>query len=355
MKTILFTGGGSSGHVTPNLALINTFLAAGWNVLYVGSKDGIEQEIISRLGVTYYPIATGKLRRYFSWRTFFIEPFAILFGIWQAFWLCRKIKPHLLFSKGGFVAFPMVVGAWFNRIPIIVHESDLTPGLANKMSFPFADKICITFEEGKEHIRSKKIVVTGTPIRESLFQGNPNKGRDFCQFNSQDPILLVLGGGQGSTLINQTLRKILPKLVDTFQIVHLCGKGKMDLALRNQDRYKQFEYINEELPDLFACCDVVVSRAGANSVYELLSLKKPHLLIPLSLRASRGDQIVNANYFAKRGLSHVLFEENLTAESLYSFINQVYEKKDEQSKLLQLFSLPNSNQLIYQEVIQLLK
>lgn len=351
-QTILFTGGGTAGHVTPNIAIINKFLSAGWEVFYAGSKTGIENEIIKRMNVPYYSVATGKFRRYFSWRTF-LEPFLILWGIFQSFLLCRKLKPNVVFSKGGFVAFPIVVGAWLNRIPIIIHESDLTPGLANKLSFPFANKICLAFPEGQKYISSKNTIVTGNPIRDSLFEGTAEKGRLFCRFNSQDPILLILGGGQGAAVINQTIRSILPKLRGSFQIAHICGKGKLDSNLLNDHRYKQFEYVDGELADLFACSDLVVSRAGANSLYELLRLKKPHILIPLSRRASRGDQIVNARYFAERGLSHVLYEEELNGESLLELIQQVYTKRVELSQRLIDFPLPDSNQLIYKEIMQI--
>jgi UDP-N-acetylglucosamine--N-acetylmuramyl-(pentapeptide) pyrophosphoryl-undecaprenol N-acetylglucosamine transferase len=350
MQTILFTGGGSAGHVTPNIALINKFQAMGWKVVYVGSDTGVEEAILGGLNIKYYGIKTGKLRRYFSWRTF-LEPFAILYGLIQAFAICVKTKPNVVFSKGGFVAFPMVVAAWLNRIPIIVHESDLTPGLANKLSFPFADKICVTFTEGKQHLSSNKTIVTGTPIRESLLQGKSERGRQFCQFN-EEPIILILGGGQGSTIINETVRSILPRLLKHFQVAHVCGKGKTVNA-PSLGRYRQFEYLHDELADLFACSDLVISRSGANSLYELLRLHKPHILIPLSMRASRGDQIVNARYFADRGLSNVLYEEELNTETLYGLIRKVYTDKDRQQKRLQDFSLPDSNQIIYQELINL--
>jgi UDP-N-acetylglucosamine--N-acetylmuramyl-(pentapeptide) pyrophosphoryl-undecaprenol N-acetylglucosamine transferase len=350
MQTILFTGGGSAGHVTPNIALIHKFQAMGWQVVYVGSDTGTEQAILGGLKIKYYGIKTGKLRRYFSWRTF-LEPFAILYGIIQAIGICIKTKPNIVFSKGGFVAFPVVVAAWLNRIPIIIHESDLTPGLANKLSFPFANKICVTFAEGKINLASNKTVVTGTPIRESLLQGQSERGRQFCQFNDE-PILLVLGGGQGSAIINDAIRSLLPKLLDHFQVAHVCGKGKIASAQDNA-RYRQFEYLHEELADIFACSDLVISRSGANSLYELLCLCKPHILVPLSMRASRGDQIVNAAYFADRGLSNVLYEEDLNTESLLGLINKVYADKDAQKKRLQDFSLPDSNQIIYQELVTL--
>jgi UDP-N-acetylglucosamine--N-acetylmuramyl-(pentapeptide) pyrophosphoryl-undecaprenol N-acetylglucosamine transferase len=350
MPTILFTGGGSSGHVTPNIALIEKFISEGWQVVYAGSKRGIESELIKRLGVRYYSVATGKLRRYFSWRTF-IDPLTVLWGIVQSFILFQKLSPNVIFSKGGFVAFPIVVGAWLNRIPIVIHESDLTPGLANKLSFPFADKVCVSFKEGKQLIKAKNVVITGSPLRDSLLQGQAHKGRQFCLFNEQDPVLLILGGGQGSAIINETVWTILPKLLEAFQVAHVCGKGKIDHGLQNRNRYRQFEYLNEELADLLACADLVVSRAGANSLYELLLLKKPHILIPLSRRASRGDQIVNARYFAERGLSNVLLEENLTGEGLYTLIAKVYAEKKAQYQRLENFSLPNSNDLIYQEIL----
>lgn len=351
MNKILFTGGGTAGHVTPNLSLIQKFKTMGWDVTYIGSRSGQERNLIERLGIHYYPIFTGKLRRYFSLQTL-LAPLLIVLGIIQAFWICFRLKPDVMFSKGGYVAFPAVVGAWLNRVPVVIHESDLTPGLANKLCFPFAKTICVTFPEGKNYIPSKNTVVTGPPIRESLFSGQPEKGRNFCQFNHQDPVLLVLGGGQGSTIINQTIRSLLPRLIITFQVAHICGKGKVDATLISESRYRQFEYINEELADIFACSDLVVSRSGSNALFELLSLRKPHILIPLSLRASRGDQIVNADYFAAKGLSHVLYEEHLTEESLLALIGQVFAQKDELRQRLLQFSLPDSNELIYKEILQ---
>lgn len=352
MQTILFTGGGTAGHVTPNLALIQKCQQEGWEVIYAGSKKGLEREIIQRINIPYHCIATGKFRRYFSWRTF-IEPFAVLLGILQAFYLCRKHKPRVIFSKGGFVAFPVVVGGWLNRIPVVIHESDLTPGLANRLSFPFAKTICITFPEGKQHISSVKVIVTGTPIRDALLQGQSDKGRTFCGFNSLDPVLLILGGGQGSAIINETIYSIMPELLKRFQIAHICGKGKTSRHFSDEPRYKQFEYLNDELADLFACADIVVSRAGANALYELLFLKKPHVLIPLSRRASRGDQIVNAQYFAHRGLSKVLLEEDMNKSTLLAAIDSVYSEKNAYKQRLLEFHLPDSNQLIYGELLKM--
>lgn len=351
MPTILFTGGGSAGHVTPNLALIKKFQQENWQTIYVGSADGIEKNIINRINIPYYSVASGKLRRNFTWKNF-LSPFQIIQGIVEAFLLCRKLKPQVVFSKGGFVAFPVVVGAWLNKIPVIAHESDLSPGLANRLSFPFAKKICVTFPEGANFFNNKsKVLVTGTPIREELFHGNAEEGRKLCGFNAEKKIILVYGGGLGSDIINRNIRAILPKLLEQFQIVHLCGRNKIDLNIAPITGYKQFDYINEELPDLFACADLVISRAGANSLYELLALQKPHLLIPLSKKASRGDQLQNAAYFAKLGLSEVIYEEDLTYTTLAEKIIWLAQNEETIKQKLKDFKLPDSVRMIY-ELIQ---
>lgn len=348
-KTILFTGGGSSGHVTPNLAIINYCQQKGWNVSYVGSYQGIEKEIIGRTHLPYTAITTAKLRRHFSWQNF-LAPFKVLYGIHQAFWFCRRLKPHVVFSKGGFVAFPVVLGAWLNRIPVIAHESDVTPGLANRLSFPFAKFICVTFKESINYFKSQqKIKVTGTPIRPELFKGDANKGLALCHFNIEKPVLLIIGGGLGSDAINIAIRKILPKLLLQYQIIHICGKGKTDPAYDNYRGYKQFDYLNEELADVFACTDCVISRAGANTLYELLALKKPHVLIPLSKKASRGDQIINAQNFSQQGYSKVVTEESLNNDdNLLNTINDVFLHKNEIINKLNQFKIPQSVELIYE-------
>lgn len=346
MPKIIFTGGGSSGHVTPNIAIIQALREKNWDISYVGSKTGIEKILIEPLKIPYYSITTDKLRRQLTWRNLLI-PFNLTQGLIEAFLLCRKLKPDLVFSKGGFVALPVVFGAWLNRIPVIAHESDLTPGLANRLSFPFAKKICVTFPEGKKYFKdSQKVMVTGTPIRKELFAGDANKGREFCGFSTAKPILLIMGGGLGSDVINKAIQRNLPRLLELFQIIHLCGKGKVNAELNNMEGYKQFAYITDELPDLLACADVVVSRAGANSLYELLVLRKPHLLIPLSKKASRGDQILNAQYFQQQGLSQVLFEEELTDEKLLVMLKELNANKTTIIEKLNDFAAPDSTKII---------
>lgn len=333
---IVFTGGGTAGHVIPNIALIET-LGHDWKMDYIGSAAGIEKKMISALGISYHAVKSGKLRRYFSWRNF-IDPFNILIGILQSYWLIRRLKPDIVFSKGGFIAFPVVVGAWLNRIPVIAHESDLTPGLANRMSFPFVKCICVAFAGTKKRFKNpQKVVVTGTPIRNALFQGNKQKGLALCGFDSSKPCVLVMGGSQGAGSINKIIEESLPTLLEQFQIIHLCGRGKVDETLAKRPGYCPFEYANETLADLFAASQYVISRSGANTLYEILALDKPHILIPLSIRISRGDQIQNARYFERQGISMVIEEENLTSDSLLAALKELLkQEKAIKAKIAQL-------------------
>lgn len=310
MKRIILTGGGTAGHVTPNIALVPKLKEKGYDIQYIGSYDGIERKLIEDLKIPYYGIASGKLRRYFDIKNF-SDPFRVIKGYGQAVRLMKKLKPSVVFSKGGFVAVPVVMAAKHCHIPVVIHESDLTPGLANKLSIPSATKVCCNFPETISHIPDGKAVLTGSPIRQELLKGNRLKALDFCGFTADKPVLLVIGGSQGSVIVNDSIRGILPELLKTFQVIHLCGKGKLDPTLNYMDGYVQYEYIKDELADLFALADICVSRAGANAICELLALRKPNLLIPLSANASRGDQILNAESFERQGFSMVLSEEEL--------------------------------------------
>lgn len=355
MSTIIFTGGGTAGHVTPNIALIRRFQKEGWSINYIGSKNGIEKELIAPLEIPYFAIANGKLRRYFSWQNF-IDPFKIIFGIIQAFFLCRKIKPNVVFSKGGFVTFPVVVAAFLNKIPVIIHESDLTPGLANRLGFRFANKICVTFPDTVKYLPDKtKAVVTGNPIREEFFSGSKEKGLEICGFSRDKKMILVFGGSLGADCINTAIRKLLPDILEKFQIAHVCGKGKIDNNY-NYAGYKQFEYLHEEFPHVMAAADFVISRSGANTVYELLILRKPHIFIPLSKKYSRGDQIDNAKYFANLGFSQIVFEEDLLddkSQKLLEKILLVNEHCDEISAKLSTFTHMDAVSEIYNIVMSL--
>ncbi|MBQ6375062.1 MAG: undecaprenyldiphospho-muramoylpentapeptide beta-N-acetylglucosaminyltransferase [Clostridia bacterium] len=323
MKKIVLTGGGTAGHVTPNLALIPRLQDDGWEVHYIGGGDSPEQELISKCsGVTFYPISVGKLRRYFDPKNF-TDPFRVLHGVFQATRIIRRIRPNVVFSKGGFVSVPVVYGAKLNGVPIVTHESDMTPGLANKLSAPFARVECCTFPEAVKFCRGKG-VHTGTPIRPELLAGSRESGLRRFGFNDSRPVLMVVGGSSGAQSINAVVCEALPKLLETFQVLHLVGKGNSNSGYNGTENYKQVEYLNEEMADAYACADIVVSRAGSNALCELLAARKPALLIPYPKSASRGDQLLNAESFRSRGLSHVLLQEDMTPQTLVDAIVKLY-------------------------------
>ena len=327
MKHIVLTGGGTAGHVTPNIALMGRLKEQGYQISYIGSYNGIEKTLIEELGIPYYGISSGKLRRYFDLKNF-TDPFRVLKGFSEARKLLKQLKPDVVFSKGGFVTVPVVVAAGRLKIPAIIHESDMTPGLANKLCIPSAVKVCCNVPETKGHLPEGKAVVTGTPIRPELLQGDADKGRAFTGFTSEKPVIMIIGGSLGAQAVNDAIRRILPELLKDFQVVHLCGKGKRDDSKNDLKGYVQYEYIESELADLFAMADIVISRAGANAICELQALKKPNLLIPLSANASRGDQILNARSFEKQGFSMVLEEEDITDEVLLRAVHDLYDRRE---------------------------
>lgn len=327
MKRIILTGGGTAGHVTPNIALLPKLQEMGFDIHYIGSYNGIEKELIEPFGIPYHGISSGKLRRYFSLQNF-TDPFRVLKGMGEARKLIRDLKPDVIFSKGGFVSVPVVLAGKKCKVPVIIHESDMTPGLANKIAIPSATKVCCNFPETLEYLPNDKAVLSGSPIRQELLSGNKIAAMDLCGFSADKPIILVIGGSLGSVAVNNAVRAALPELLKSFQIVHLCGKGKVDESLNNTKGYKQFEYIKEELRDIFAMTDIVISRAGANAICELLALRKPNLLIPLSANASRGDQILNARSFERQGFSLVLEEEEVTKDTLLEAVQNLYDNRN---------------------------
>ncbi|MDD4311036.1 MAG: undecaprenyldiphospho-muramoylpentapeptide beta-N-acetylglucosaminyltransferase [Eubacteriales bacterium] len=323
-KRIIFTGGGTAGHVTPNIALIEPLLREGWEVHYVGSENGIEKNLIAALtDVTYHSISTGKLRRYFSWQNF-IDPFRVIKGYIQARKLVRAIQPDVIFSKGGFVSVPVVLGA--GKVPVVAHESDYSPGLSNRIATRFTGKVCLSFEDTLQHVSQGKGIFTGTPIRPALYEGDRERALAFTGLSGEKPVLLVMGGSLGAQKLNELLRAALPRLSERYDVVHLCGKGKNDCDCVSCG-YQQYEYIDKELPDLFALSDVVLSRAGANSVFELLALNKPSVLVPLTSASSRGDQLLNAQYMEKKGYAKVVDQNTATTDSLVAAIDEVYHQR----------------------------
>ncbi len=327
MKRILLTGGGTAGHVTPNIALLPSLKELGYDIQYIGSYTGIEKDLITELGIPYHGIASGKLRRYFSVQNF-TDPFRVIKGFSQARHLVKTLKPDVIFSKGGFVSVPVVMAGKMCGVPTIIHESDMTPGLANKLAIPSASKVCCNFPETLEHLPKEKAVLTGCPIRQELLTGDKAFAKKFCNFTSDKPVVLIIGGSLGAVAVNNAVRAILPELLKDFQVIHLCGKGKKDDSLTNLEGYVQFEYIKDELKDLFALSDVVISRAGANAICELVALRKPNLLIPLSIHASRGDQILNARSFEKQGFSLVMEEEDITNDELLKSVHTLYNNQN---------------------------
>ena len=330
-RRIVFTGGGTAGHVTPNIALIERLLAEGWEVHYIGSERGMERDLIAALPqVSYHAISTGKLRRYFSWQNF-VDPFRVLRGYAQARRLIREIRPHVVFSKGGFVSVPVVLGA--GKTPVVAHESDFSPGLSNRIACGFTDTVCVTFEDTAPHIPGHKGVFTGTPIRPALYGGDRERARAFTGFSGSRPVLLAMGGSLGAQKLNELLRAALPMLLPKFDIVHLCGRGKLERAC-NREGYVQYEYIDAELPDLFALADVVLSRAGANAVFELLALHKPSVLVPLPKTSTRGDQLLNAAYFERKGYAVSLEQDSATPESLCRALEAVYRDRAQYTRAM---------------------
>lgn len=352
MKKIVLTGGGTAGHVTPNIALIPALKKEGYEIHYIGSYEGMERGMLEKLGINYIGIASGKLRRYLSVKNL-TDPFRVIKGFAEAVKILKKLKPDIVFSKGGFVTVPVVFAAKRCKIPAIIHESDMSPGLANRLCIPKADYVLANFPEALEKLPKDKGVLSGTPIREELFSGNRDKGFEFCGFSGTKPVILVVGGSLGALAVNEAVRKILPGLTDKFDVVHLCGKGKTDDSLKGVKGYAQFEYVNEEMKDIFSITDLAISRAGANAICELLALRIPNILIPLSAKASRGDQILNAESFKKQGFSEVIYEEDITEEGLFEIINRTYENRDDYINKMDRSSQTDSIKIIMDLITKL--
>ena len=324
-KKIVFTGGGTAGHVTPNIALLPFLEKEGYEAFYIGSYNGIEKRLMEDFDIPYYGISTGKLRRYFDLKNL-SDPFRVIKGYSQALKILKELKPDIVFSKGGFVSVPVIRAAAALKIPCIIHESDMTPGLANKLCIPVATKVCCNFPETLKYVPSGKAILTGSPIRTELTSGNKLAALELCGFTANKPVAMIIGGSQGAASVNVMVREALPKLLEKFQVVHICGKDKVDNLMLTIPGYKQFEYLKSDLKDVFAMADVVVSRAGANAICELLALKKPNLLIPLQV-GSRGDQILNARSFEEQGFSMVVREDFTDCDILTEKIYELYENR----------------------------
>lgn len=271
------------------------------DLLYVGSDNGVEKEMIEKIGVRYKGVKCGKLRRYFSWENF-VDLFKVPVGIWQSKRILKNFGADVVFAKGGYVSVPVVIAAKKLRIPVILHESDLSPGLANKICLKYADKFCTSFEDTKSHVPKKhlnKVIYTGALVRNSLLSGDAEAGHKFSGLDHHRPVLLVMGGSQGAMQINDLLRASLSELLNKFQIVHIVGRGNIDIGIKKRG-YVQYEFLEAQMKDIYKMSKMVVTRGGANSLFELAILQKKALIIPLGTDGSRGEQWQNAQAFANK-------------------------------------------------------
>ena len=351
MKRIVLTGGGTAGHVTPNMALIDRLRQMNYDISYIGTIDGIEKGLIEGMKVPYYGISSGKLRRYFSWKNF-TDPFRVIKGYFQAKKLLKELNPDVVFSKGGFVAVPVVYAAKKRGIPAVIHESDMTPGLANKLCIKKATKVCCNFEATLSHLPAGKAIHTGTPLRKELFTGSRERGLEINGFTNGMPVLMIVGGSTGALRVNEAVRGVMPELLKTFQVIHLCGKGKTDPEYDHITGLRQYEYVSDDLKDMFAAADIVISRAGANAISEILALKKPNILIPLSI-GSRGDQVLNAEAYEKSGYSYVLREEELTGDKLLKAIAAVDNDREKYISAMETATERDATEIIVKLIDEL--
>ncbi|MBI5413849.1 undecaprenyldiphospho-muramoylpentapeptide beta-N-acetylglucosaminyltransferase [Candidatus Peregrinibacteria bacterium] len=322
---VVFTGGGTGGHVLPNIAIIDEISKLGGaEVFYIGSKKSSEQDIAEGAGLPFYEISTGKLRRYFDLKNF-VDFLKVPLGFFQAVGILRKLKPNLVFSKGGYVAVPVVLAARLLGIPVWIHEADLTPGLATKICVPFAGKIWLSFEESRRFYKGRNVEVVGNPVRSSILKGDKKRGYKFTGFSEKMPVCLVIGGSTGAQSLNKLILKNLPELLKKVQVLHITGR--IGEKFTENAHYKHFEFLDKELADCYAITDFIVGRAGSGSLFEGLALKKPMILVPLPRSASRGDQIENAEIFEKHGWAAVLNQETLSPEQLLEAILKFADDK----------------------------
>ncbi len=330
MKKILFTGGGSAGHVLPNIALMEELLAEGkTDICYMGT-DGVEKELVAPLHIPFYQIDCPKLIRgggFKALKNNLKIPFTFRRAVKEAEKGLRLFQPDLVFSKGGYVALPVVFAAKKLKIPCLAHESDYSVGLANRLSAGKCRFVLTSFPETAKKVKHGKY--GGAPIRRSVLHQNPVHARADFSVPKTAKVLLVFGGGSGSKAINDALRKNLGELTKKYLILHVCGKGNtVDSNLKN---YRQFEFI-QDMGKAYACADVVLSRAGSGTVFELMALKKPAIFVPLE-GATRGDQWENAEYFFERGLCHLLPQKSLSR--LPQAVDEAFQDKELKTRLLE--------------------
>ena len=322
MSKIILTGGGTAGHCIPNVALLPQLQNHFNDIIYIGSKNGIEKNIIEKEKIEFYEIPCAKFDRANLLKNI-SAPTKVLQGIIKAGKIIDKIKPNVVFSKGGYVSVPVVIAAAKRKIPVISHESDYTIGLANKICSKYSKKVLTSFPETAKELKNGEYV--GSPIRQSLFNFNKEFALKYFGFSGKKPIILLTGGSQGARAINSVFRTALPNLLPKYDVIHICGKGNLEKENTPQGYY-QVEYL-EKMELALNLASICISRAGANTLFELMALKIPSILIPLPKAASRGDQIINAEYFQKLGFAYVLNQNVLTKDSITFAINSVYSNR----------------------------
>ncbi|MCK5413683.1 MAG: undecaprenyldiphospho-muramoylpentapeptide beta-N-acetylglucosaminyltransferase [Candidatus Pacebacteria bacterium] len=344
---ILLTGGGTGGHIIPLLTIVSEIkkMEEEKNLkkseyLFIGPKSDFNNSI-SDIGMKIKIIQAGKLRRYFSFENF-TDIFKIVIGTIQSLYFIHKFKPTIVFSKGGFASVPPVVAAWLLKIPILTHESDTIPGLANRIIAKFSKKILVSFYFSKKYFPEKKVILTGNPIREEILQGNKNSARKFFNLNENIPTILVFGGSQGAKKINSVIVKSLPKILEKFQIIHLCGKRNYEelkiktekMKLKNNSRYRIYPFLSNELKDAFALYDVIISRAGASSLFEIIALEKPSIIIPLPSSANN-HQAENAKFFQDRNMIINIKEKDFKKEIFTEKLFELFEENNLRKNMIE--------------------
>lgn len=353
MKKIVLTGGGTAGHVMPNIALLKYLEKEFDEIHYIGSHNGIERNIIEKYPqVIYHGISTVKLIRSLTPKNLLI-PFKLLKSLRETRKILKGINPSVIFSKGGFVSVPVVLAGSKLKIPIIAHESDSSIGLANKIIIKKCEKMCFSFENLAKKYKEKGLY-TGSPIRDNIFKGDKEKTLKELNFAPNKTTILIMGGSLGATAINNVIFENAEELSKKYNIIHIVGKNNINKKLINLKNYKQIEFTNQ-IENYFAAADLIISRSGSNSIFEFLALKKPMILIPLPKASSRGDQILNAQIFHNNGFSHILYQEKLNKDSLLDLISYVFQNKNFYVSNMQKSTIQNANKLILNEIKKVAK
>jgi UDP-N-acetylglucosamine--N-acetylmuramyl-(pentapeptide) pyrophosphoryl-undecaprenol N-acetylglucosamine transferase len=357
---ILFTGGGTGGHIMPVLAVAEEIRKTKSSnkkleFMFIG-PDNDFNKAISGAGIEVKTIKAGKLRRYFSLENL-TDIFKIIFGTIQSLYIVYKFRPDVVFSKGGFASVPPVIASWIWRVPILSHESDIVPGLANKIISRFTKKIYISFKDTEKYLPSEKTVLVNSLIREDILNGDKNRARKIFDLEENVPTILIFGGSQGAQKVNEVALKALPAILEKYQVIHICGMKnyeKIKDALKHK-RYKLYPYLNDNLKEAYALCDVVISRAGANSLFEIIALEKPSIIIPLPTSANN-HQCKNAEYFSRKGMIVLVKEEDLTEVVLEENIFKLLQEEDYRSSIIKMtkeynYGRKNAAELIAKEII----